>query len=164
MHLHPIPPPFAIPEDLREVLASQVLAYGTGGGIGQNLPCCAAWSIRNDCSAPIGYAWFTEHGPEDQKALHVSIAVLPQHQAKGTGTFALTELEREARQLGFQKLQCQVNSNRPDGGQRVRRWLLAQGYVVSRDAIRIPDAYKCMPDDQFAISYPGVVYFYKSVQ
>lgn len=44
----------------------------------------------------------------------------------------------------------------------MRRWLLRQGYQVLRSRSgNIPEGYRSLPDEDFALTYPGVVYFAK---
>lgn len=164
MQLHQQPIPYRIPADLREMLSTHVLEYGTGGGIGDDLPACAVWTISNEDNLILGYSWFTEHRDQEQgKDLHLNLAILPEHQGSGIATLALNQLEPKAAKLGFQRLNCQVNSSCPNSGQRVRRWLFRMGYKPYRDSNREPNPYNSMPDEEFIANYPLVVYFSKPV-
>lgn len=155
--------PYHIPADLHALLCDNPLEYGTGGGISEHLPCCAVWVVGDDANLVLGYAWLTEHRAETGGVeLHANIAILPAHQDYGVGTFAISGLEAEASFRGAATVYCQVNSARPDRGQRVRRWLLRQGYQVLRSRSgNIPEGYRSLPDEDFALTYPGVVYLAK---
>jgi GNAT superfamily N-acetyltransferase len=154
LRLCPQPTPFSIPESLRAFLLEDFMEYGTGGGIaaGSFLPCDTVWSITEGTDRdPIGFAWIAEHkGQYCVEGHHFVIAVFPEYQGSGVGTFALTEIERYARDTGLTALHAQVNFNQPEGGLRVRRWLLRHGFAVVReDATKLRERYASLDDDAY---------------
>jgi len=155
------PVPFPIPSDLRTLLGSYVLEFGTGGGIGEHLPGILVWSIRAEGGSVLGYAWLAEHrDPSVPEGYHVNLAVFPERQHKGAGSFALEQVEQHATAMLLRELLCQVNSNKPETGAWVRQWLLRRGYAVLRN-VEADSPLATLPDSEFVLQYWRPLYFRK---
>jgi hypothetical protein len=152
--------PFRIPSDLREILTTMPLEYGTGGGIGAELPAVRLWIVIDE-DGIAGYAWLVENlGPEEAE-LYVNIAVLPHRKGHGTASCALLSIEQTLKDEFVPALYCQVNSNRAETGRWVRQWLLRYGFeLLRRD---IPDHYATYSNAELSCTYPGPVCFRKAL-
>jgi hypothetical protein len=153
--------PFVIPPELKNILTSMPLEYGTGGGVGEFLPAIRVWSIGISGGNVGGYAWLAEHAGSDGPEHHINIAVLPRHKRCGAASFALVEIERQLARERFSMLYAQVNSNKPDTGLWVRLWLLRRGFqLLRRD---IDESFSKLGDLELATDYPCTVYFRKEI-
>lgn len=152
--------PFAIPSDLREILTSMKLEYGTGGGVGEELPAARFWMIRDD-EGTVGYAWLAEHAGPEGNELHINMAVLPQYKGRRIASCTLSSIERQLADEQVPALYGQVNSNKAETGRWVRQWLLRRGFeLLRRD---IPERYLTLSDSELAANYPCPVYFRKTL-
>lgn len=153
--------PLTVPPDLREILTSMPLEYGTGGGVHAELPAFRLWTVVDD-GVTAGYAWLSRHNGPDGMEYHVNLATLPDHKGCGVASFALVSIEQIMQNDHVPTLYCQVNSNMTESGLWVRQWLLRRGFeLVRRD---IPERYARLGDAEVASAYPLPIYFRKLLQ
>jgi GNAT superfamily N-acetyltransferase len=76
----------------------------------------------------VGYGWM-DHAWGDAEIL---LAVSPDRQDQGAGTFILDRLEDEAAERGINYLYNVVPESHPDRA-RLERWLLRRGFVASQE-------------------------------
>ncbi len=86
------------------------------------------WWRVEDGGAVVGYGWMDESWGEAQ----ILLAVDPQAQRRGVGTFILDQLEREALKRGFRYLTNVVPPTHPNGP-AVTEWLEKHGFRASED-------------------------------
>jgi GNAT superfamily N-acetyltransferase len=84
------------------------------------------WRVEQG-GALAGYGWMDSTWGGDAEIL---LAVAPERQQSGVGTFILDRLEAEARARGFNYLYNSVRPTHPDGA-RLTRWLESRGFVRS---------------------------------
>lgn len=152
--------PFTIPKELREILTSMTLEYGTGLGVAEILPATHFWSITlNEITA--GYAWTVAPLESNSAELFIDIAVLPQHRRCGIASFALSQIELQLANKQIPALYAQVNSNNKDTGLWVRQWLLRHKFTLLRRDIF--EGFSMLSDEDLVVQYPCPIYFSKSL-
>jgi N-acetylglutamate synthase-like GNAT family acetyltransferase len=77
-----------------------------------------------------GYGWLDSVWGDAE----ILLAVAPEHQGSGVGTFILDSLQREAKAQGLNYLSNVVRPTHPDR-ERVTAWLLARGFRESEDGV-----------------------------
>ena len=85
------------------------------------------WRVEDDGEV-VGYGWM-DHAWGDAEIL---LAVAPNAQGGGTGSFILDRLEDEAAGRGINYLYNVVPDAHPDRA-GLERWLLRRGFVASQD-------------------------------
>ncbi len=85
------------------------------------------WRVEAD-GRTVGYGWMdrTWDGAE------ILLAVDPEHQHAGAGTFILGRLEKEAAARGLNRLYNVVQENHPQRT-AVTQWLCKRGFVATED-------------------------------
>jgi GNAT superfamily N-acetyltransferase len=86
------------------------------------------WWRVDDNGQVIGYGWM-DHAWGDAEIL---LAVAPDAQCRGAGTFILDRLEDEAAERGINYLYNVVPEAHPDRA-GLERWLLRRGFVASQE-------------------------------
>lgn len=81
------------------------------------------WWRVEDGAAIVGYGWMDITWGDGEMLL----AVAPEHQGRGVGTFVLEALEREAATQGVNYLYNVVRETHPDR-ERVTAWLESRGF------------------------------------
>jgi GNAT superfamily N-acetyltransferase len=107
---------------------------------GEQLP--GDWYTASEDGRVVGYGWMDSTWGGDTEIL---MAVDPDHQGRGIGTFVMNHLEWEAAQRGFNYVYNTVRDSHPDRD-TVHDWLLVRGYRGNeRDAslrkrVSLPDS------------------------
>jgi GNAT superfamily N-acetyltransferase len=89
---------------------------------GQDLP--GDWFVASDGGKAVGYGWLDSTWGGDTEIL---LAVDPQRQQGGVGSFVLANIEREAARRGTNYVYNTVRDTHPDRD-AVHDWLLVRGY------------------------------------
>ena len=89
---------------------------------GQDLP--GDWFVASADGTPVGYGWLDSTWGGDTEIL---LAVDPERQQHGVGSFVLAHLEREAARRGTNYVYNTVRDGHPDRD-AVHDWLLVRGY------------------------------------
>ena len=89
---------------------------------GQDLP--GDWFVATDGGTPVGYGWLDSTWGGDTEIL---LAVDPERQQAGVGSFVLGNIEREAARRGTNYVYNTVRDTHPDRD-AVHDWLLVRGY------------------------------------
>ncbi len=150
-----------LPQRLKVFLETHRHEYGTARDVGTNMPPStqSLWSIENDTGVCTGYSWLDDHlNRRWNPGWFWSAAVFEEHQGQGCGSFALLEIERELRKMHIAVIRTQVNNNEPESGLRVRRWLLANGYVPEVEA---SDLRATLPAAEYSRVKAGPVFLVK---
>lgn len=82
------------------------------------------WAATDDDGEVVGYGWLDSTWGGDAEIL---LAVAPQAQGRGVGTFVLAQLEAEASRRGMNYVYNTVRATHPDRD-RVHDWLAGRGY------------------------------------
>jgi ribosomal protein S18 acetylase RimI-like enzyme len=161
--------PFEISKSLRDILATNIREYGTGGGIDTHLPCTRAWIARRG-SEVVGYAWISEQmHSEGERSNYFSQAVLPLARNQGVGQTVRRAVEGILSSEGVANLHAQVNNTDADTGLRVRQRLLRSGYAVDRSQLNESWMPKGVPptsslsDPELIVKYFMPLHFRKSL-
>lgn len=85
------------------------------------------WRVEHDGQV-LGYGWM-DHAWGDAEIL---LAVSPDQQSRGAGTFILDRLEDEAAERGINYLYNEVPQAHPDRA-GLERWLQRRGFVASQE-------------------------------
>lgn len=89
---------------------------------GQDLP--GDWFVASEEGKPVGYGWLDSTWGGDTEIL---LAVDPERQQAGVGSFVLANIEREAARRGTNYVYNTVRDTHPDRD-AVHDWLLVRGY------------------------------------
>jgi hypothetical protein len=134
--LRPESIPFPIPGPLQKVLLDYQLETGAGGGVGIELPATKVWTLLDSAGISVGQGWInTQTGPRGETRSFVNLAVYEGERSKGAAREGLRQIEAALKSGGHTELFAQVNSNREKTGARVRKWLVAEGYILLREDI-----------------------------
>ena len=113
--------------------AKQQIVGGAPKGIfehtytsGELLP--GEWFRVEDDNGVAGYGWMDCTWGDAE----ILLAVAPDHQGSGAGTFILNHLEKEAASRGLNYLYNVVRSGHPDR-EGITAWLNARGFARSHD-------------------------------
>lgn len=85
------------------------------------------WSVSGDDGAVLGYGWLDATWGGDAE---VSVAVDPNAQQQGVGSFIMSGLEREAAARGFNYVYNSIRPSHPNGSD-LYDWLAVRGYTGS---------------------------------
>jgi len=85
------------------------------------------WRVEED-GETVGYGWLEVVWGDAE----ILLAVAPDAQGKGVGTFVLEHLEREANERGLNYLTNVVRPTHPEAG-KVTAWLQKRGFKASED-------------------------------
>ena len=83
------------------------------------------WSVSGDDGAVLGYGWLDATWGGDAE---VSVAVDPNAQQQGVGSFIMSGLEREAAARGFNYVYNSIRPSHPNGSD-LYDWLAVRGYT-----------------------------------
>ena len=82
------------------------------------------WAVTDDGGTVVGYGWLDSTWGGDAEIL---LAVAPEAQGSGVGSFVLEHLEAEASRRGMNYVYNTVRATHPDRD-RVHDWLAGRGY------------------------------------
>lgn len=82
------------------------------------------WAATDDDGTVVGYGWLDSTWGGDAEIL---LAVAPEVQGRGVGSFVLSHLEAEAGRRGMNYVYNTVRTTHPDR-ERVHDWLAGRGY------------------------------------
>ena len=146
---------------LQRHLEKYAREYGAIGRTAQAFPNNATvWRLECETFQECGYAWwFPRQGHPTER--DITIAVFDGHAKKGGGRCALQHMERAAASSGVTALCAQVNTNSPETGLIVRRWLARIGFRLY-DKSNAP-GWPNMSDEDYIRRYVGPVYMKKTI-
>ena len=85
------------------------------------------WRVERD-GAVVGYGWMDVVWGDAE----ILLAVAPEAQGSGVGTYILDQLEQEARKRGLRHIHNVVPRSHPER-QKIKGWLAKRGYAGGHD-------------------------------
>ncbi len=160
INLKMISPPYETTPELQEMLASMPLEFGTANADLSILPATHAWEIL-DNGLTVGYAWVSEIPADDEMLPYLNLGVLEGFRGRQYGTRAYRAIEEELAGGDWKRLYCQVNSNKPASGLKVRQFLIKNGFEIIENDYR--SMYSDLTDEEFACECAAPLHFFKDL-